>query len=251
MPTPLHFDSETGRQFLRYARMVAARGYIHNTLGNMAVRVRHPDFSHGVAYTKHAGVSLEEMGMENIVITDIPTSRLVYGSRMTSVGHNLNREILRLRPDIDAVIHVHDDASIAFFGAGFRELGVISLDMPFVLGKDPYYLPAHLDVEADVAPVAGFIQDTNLVVLLGHGLTSLGRTLSEAYHRLNSFTAEVRRSIEAEKLAALTGRRPAYRSRAEIDEMHRHADAIINPSRAEKVIEGDRTSPAAARSAAE
>ncbi len=236
MQSPIHFDAAIGGEFLRYARMVAARGYIHNTLGNIAIRAPHPDFPDGVAYTKHAGISLEEMGMENIVITDIPTSRILYGSRTTSVGHNLNREILRLRPDIHAVIHVHDDASIAFFGAGFKEVKVLSLDMPFIHGKYPHYLPAHLDVEADVGPVKDFIADTNLVVLLGHGLTSLGRTASEAYHRLNSFTAEVRRNIEAEKLSQITGVKPAYRSAAEIEEMHRHSDAIINPTSAENVM---------------
>ena len=249
MPTPVHFDPQTGAEFLRYARLVAGRGYIHNTLGNMAVRRSHPNHPHGVAYTKHAGISLEEMGVEHIVITDIPTSKLLYGTRVTSIGHNLNREILRQRPDINAVIHVHDDASIAFFGAGYREVQVLSLDMPFVLGKDPYYLPAHMDVEADVAPVKDFIAETNLLVLVGHGLTALGRTLSEAYHRLNSFTAEVRRNIEAEKLASLTGQRPAYRARAEIQAMHAHADAIINPVRAENVMQPHDAKAAAAAAA--
>lgn len=239
MPTPVHFDPAIGAEFLRYARMVAARGYIQNTLGNIAMRGRHPDFSDGVTYTKHAGISLEEMGVEHIVITDIPSSRLLYGSRTTSIGHNLNREILRLRPDINAVIHVHDDASIAFLGAGYDEVRVLSLDMPFVLGKHPHYLPASVDVESDVAPVKTFIHDTNLIVLVGHGLTALGRTVSEAYHRLNSFVAETRRNIEAEKLAALRGKRPAYRSRDEIEAMHRHAEAIINPSRAENVMRPD------------
>ena len=239
MPTPVHFDPAIGAEFLRYARMVANRGYIQNTLGNIAMRGRHPDFSDGVAYTKHAGISLEEMGVEHIVITDIPSSSLLYGSRTTSIGHNLNREILRLRPDINAVIHVHDDASIAFLGAGYDEVRVLSLDMPFVLGKHPYYLPASVDVESDVAPVKTFIHDINLIVLVGHGLTALGRTVSEAYHRLNSFVAETRRNIEAEKLAALRGTRPTYRSRDEIEAMHRHAEAIINPSRAENVMRPD------------
>jgi ribulose-5-phosphate 4-epimerase/fuculose-1-phosphate aldolase len=241
MATPVHFDSRVGEQFLRYARLVAGRGYIHNTLGNMAIRAPHPDHAHGVAYTKHAEISLEEMGAENIVITEIPTSRLLYGSRTTSVGHNLNREILRLRPDIGAVIHVHDDATIAFFGSGaFREVKVLSLDMPFILGKPPYYVPANVDVEADVGPVREFIEGTNLVVLLGHGVTSLGRTISEAYHRLNSFTAEVRRNIEAEHLAALKGTQPLYRSEAEIALMHKHAEAIIYPTRAEKVMKEEK-----------
>jgi ribulose-5-phosphate 4-epimerase/fuculose-1-phosphate aldolase len=241
MASPVHFDSRIGAEFLRYARLVAGRGYVHNTLGNMAIRAAHPDHPHGVAYTKHAEISLEEMGVENIVITEIPTSRLLYGSRTTSVGHNLNREILRLRPDIGAVIHVHDDATISFFGSGaFREVKVLSLDMPFILGKPPHYVPANVDVEADVGPVAGFIAETNLVVLLGHGVTALGRTISEAYHRLNSFTAEVRRNIEAERLAALKGTTPLYRSEAEIALMHKHAEAIIYPTRADKVMQEEK-----------
>jgi ribulose-5-phosphate 4-epimerase/fuculose-1-phosphate aldolase len=235
--SPVVFEPAIAEEFLRYAGLVAKRGYIHNTLGNMALRAPHPDFEHGVAYTKHAEISLEEMGPENLVITDIPTSKLLHGERITSVGHNLNREILRLRPDINAVIHVHDDATIAFFASGgFSEVGVLSLDMPFILGKWPYYVDAHMDVEADVAPVAGFIQDTNTVVLLGHGVTSLGRTLSEAYHRLNSFTSEIRRNIQAEQLAAIKGTRPLYRSREEVEEMHRLAERIIYPDRAEGVM---------------
>ena len=71
MPSPVHFDSRIGEEFLRYARLVANRGYIHNTLGNMAIRAPHPNHPHGVAYTKHAEISLEEMGVENIVITEI------------------------------------------------------------------------------------------------------------------------------------------------------------------------------------
>jgi ribulose-5-phosphate 4-epimerase/fuculose-1-phosphate aldolase len=239
MPSPVVLEPAIAENFLRYAGLVAGRGYIHNTLGNMAVRVSHPDFEHGVAYTKHAEVSLEEMSAENLVVTDIPTSRLLSGTRITSVGHNLNREILRLRPDINAVIHVHDDATIAFFASGgFTEVGVLSLDLPFILGKWPHYVDAHMDVEADVAPVAEFIGDTNTVVLLGHGVTSLGRNLSEAYHRLNSFTSEIRRNIQAEQLAAIKGTRPLYRSRAEVEEMHRLAETIIYPDRAEGVIAG-------------
>ncbi|HSI01683.1 MAG TPA: class II aldolase/adducin family protein, partial [Reyranella sp.] len=102
MPTPIAFDAHIGRQFIKYARLVAGRGYIHNTLGNIVIRAPHPDYPHGLAYTKHAELSLEEMEAENIVITDVPTSRILWGGRMTSVGHNLSREILRLRPDIGA-----------------------------------------------------------------------------------------------------------------------------------------------------
>jgi len=237
MPTPIDFDPAIGRQFVKYARLVAGRGYVHNTLGNIVLRVPHPDFPHGLAYTKHAEISLEEMEPENIVITDVPTSAIVWGERMTSVGHNLSREILRLRSDINATIHVHDDATIAFLGAGGEHaFNVLSLDPPFVLGKPVHFVPAHVDVEADVSSVADFIQDTNSVVLVGHGITMLGRTVSEAYHRLNTLTAEVRRCIMAEQLSGLRGTPAAYRSREEIEAMYRFAERIIYPTRADHVM---------------
>jgi L-fuculose-phosphate aldolase len=204
------------------------------------MRVPHPDHPHGVAYTKHAELSLEEMGAENIVITDIPTSRVLYGGKMTSIGHNLSREILRLRPDIHATIHVHDDALISLLGSGaVKEVGMLSLDPPFVLGKPVHYVPAHVDVEVDVSGVKDFIQSTNSVVLVGHGVTTLGRNVSESFHRLTTLTAEARRNIDAERLAAAKGTRPAYRGEAEVQAMYRHAESIIYPKRAERVMHDD------------
>jgi L-fuculose-phosphate aldolase len=238
MANPITFDESLGKQFIHYARLVARRGYIHNTLGNIAMRVDAPGRAHGVAYTKPAQMSLEEVTIDDLVITDIPTSEILHGDAMTSVGHNLNRKILEERPDTHAVIHVHDDHTIAFLASGgFDRVGVVSLDFPFIHGKPAFYLAADVDVESDTRQVASFIQDTNCLVLLGHGVTTLGRTVSEAYHRLNSFTSEVRRNILAEQLAALKGTAVAYRPREEIDRMYRLAEQVIYPDRAENVME--------------
>jgi ribulose-5-phosphate 4-epimerase/fuculose-1-phosphate aldolase len=236
----MEVDAAVVGTFLKYARLLAARGYVHNTLGNIVMRVPHPDYPHGVACTKHAELSLEEMEADNIVVTDIPTSRVLRGERITSIGHNLSREILRLRPDVMATIHVHDDALIALLGSGAAsEVRMLSLDLPFVMGKPIHYVPGHVDVEADVSSVADFIQGTNAVVLVGHGVTTLGRTVSEAYHRLNSLAAEVRRNIAAELLAMAAGTRPHYRSEAEVQSMYRFAESIIYPKRAERVMQED------------
>jgi hypothetical protein len=69
--------------------------------------------------------------------------------------------------------------------------------------KQPAYsVPADVDIEADARRIETFIADTNCLVLIGHGVATLGRTISEAYHRLPSFTSEVQRNIVAEELAA-------------------------------------------------
>jgi hypothetical protein len=46
MPIPVVFDPDIGRQCVKYARLVAARGYVHNTLGNVttgATQVSHEE----------------------------------------------------------------------------------------------------------------------------------------------------------------------------------------------------------------
>ena len=147
-----------------------------------------PDYPHGLAYTKHAEISLEEMEAGNIVITDIPTSRIVWGERMTSVGHNLSREILRLRPDIGATIHVHDDATIALLGSGAPHgiQGPVARSRPSCWDQEAgAFRVRRMSMSRPMsASVAGFIQDTNLVDAGRPGLTALGRNVSEAYHRL-------------------------------------------------------------------
>ena len=230
--TTIQFDPAIGETLLRYARMIVARGYVHNSLGNLAIRVPHPGFEHGVVYTKHAEVSLEEMTLENVVITDVATPALLHGTMPTSVGHNLNREILRLRPDIGAVIHAHHDETIALFASGaVKKLRVLSLEFPYVMAKPPYVVPSHLDVEQDVGPIAEFIQDTNSVIMESHGITTLGRTLSEAYHRLNTLTSEVRRIMLAEQLAAGAGTAVHYLRPEAVEWMYRYAESVIYPSR--------------------
>ena len=229
MPTPVVFDPDIGRQFVKYARLVAARGYIHNTLGNIVMRAPHPDFPHGLAYTKHAEISLEEMEAANIVITDVPTSRILWGERMTSVGHNLSREILRLRPDVNCVIHLHHDEMISFMAAGYEEIRSFSLTYGYLMQKPAHYLPASINVEEDVAPIKTFIQDTNCIIMKRHGFTVLGRTVSEAYHRTCVLVSEINRNIIVEQLCAANGRTPEYITNEELAHMYTHGDAVMYP----------------------
>ena len=56
-----------------------------------------------------------------------------------------------------------------------------------------------------------------------HGVTTLGTTVAEAYYRLNTLAAEVRRVIQAETLAAAAGTEVAYLAPDAVDFMYRNA----------------------------
>jgi ribulose-5-phosphate 4-epimerase/fuculose-1-phosphate aldolase len=223
------FDRKIGEQYIRYAHMLAARGYIQSSVGNMVIRAPHPAYPDGVCYVKCNGVSLEEMSIDDLVVTDVPCGRILYGDRGTTVGHQMNREMLRLRPDIHCVIHLHHDETVALLSAGVEELRPTGLTFSYLMQKPPHFLPAHINVEEDVAPIKGFIQDTNCVLMKRHGFTVLGRTVSECYHRVNTLAAEVKRIILAEQLAAIRGTKPDYISKEEMEAMFRHGDEVMYP----------------------
>ena len=230
-PDPrVRFDRDVGAQYIRYARMLVARGYVQSSLGGMVIRMAHEAYADGVCYAKPQGISLEEVEIDDLVITDIPFGRILHGDRATTVGHQMNREILRLRPDVQCVIHLHHDETIAFLAAGFEEIRSTSLTFSYLMQKPAHYLPASLNVEEDVAPIKSFIQDTNCIIMRRHGFTVLGRTVSEAYHRTNVLVAEVKRNVIVETLAALKGTKPEYLTKEEMQWMFERGDNVVYPS---------------------
>ncbi len=234
-PDPsVQFDRTVADQYLRYARMLAARGLVYSSTGNLVMRASHARYPDGVCYVKCMGMSLEEMSIDDLIITDIPYGRILYGDRATTVGHQMNREILRLRPDVNAVIHLHHDETIAFLASGFQEIRFTGLTFPFLMQTWPHYLPAHINVEEDVGPIKTFIANTNCIIMRRHGFTVLGRTLSECYGRTNVLVGEVKRNIIVEQLAAARGTTPEFLSHEEIENMFKHGDAVMYPGVAKK-----------------
>src|SRR5258708_18133688 len=192
------FEPEVVKSYVTYAHRLAARGLVNSSVGGMVIRVTHPDYEHGVCYAKPQGISLEEVEEGDLVVTDIPYGRILAGERATTVGHQMNREILRLRPDINSVIHLHHDEMIAFMAAGYDKIPSFSLTYGYLMQKPAYYLPASVNVDQDVAPIKTFIQDTNCIIMKRHGFTVLRRTVSEAYHRTCVLVSEIKRNIIVE-----------------------------------------------------
>jgi len=223
------FDPKVTGAYVTYAHRLAARGLVNSSVGGMVIRVPHPNHEHGICYAKPQGLSLEEVEEGDLVITDIPYGRILAGDKATTVGHQMNREILRLRPDTNAVIHLHHDEMIAFMAAGYEEIRSFSLTYGFLMQKPAHYLPASVNVEEDVAPIKTFIQNTNCIIMKRHGFTVLGRTVSEAYHRTCVLVSEIKRNIIVEQLCAANGKTPEYITKDELEHMYKEGDAVMYP----------------------
>jgi len=185
------------REIMRYGRYLVRRGFITNTLGNLAVRVPNDKYPEtGVVYTKSLGVSLEEMTSRDVIVTDIADGRVLAGDGSPSNGHQMSRAILTHRSDVNAVVHTHPDLVIAYFSQwSERPFQYVSIDTAVVLGAPAKILPRQLNLESDPREVRTWLADTNCFVMPTHGLTTVGRSLSEAYHRHTAFVSEVQRLV--------------------------------------------------------
>jgi ribulose-5-phosphate 4-epimerase/fuculose-1-phosphate aldolase len=228
------FDAKVVKDYVTYAHRLARRGLVNSSVGGMVIRVPHPNYPDGLCYAKPQGISLEEVEEDDLVITDIPFGRILAGERATTVGHQMNREILRLRPDINAVIHLHHDEMIAFMAAGYEKIRSFSLTYGYLMQKPAHYLPASINVEEDVGPLKSFIQNTNCIIMKRHGFTVLGRTVSEAYHRTCVLVSEIKRNIIVELLCAANGKTPEIISEEEMAYMASHGDQVMYPALIQK-----------------
>jgi L-fuculose-phosphate aldolase len=140
----------------------------------------------------------------------------------------MNRRILELRSDVNCVMHVHIDHVIAYFSVlDDVPFNLISADAGLVLQAPVTVLEPTLNIESDVASIESFIDSTNCVVMPNHGVTTMGRSASEAYHRLTTLSAEVARIIAAGQVAAAWDRKINYVSAEETAEMYAAGEAVI------------------------
>ncbi|MVA25686.1 class II aldolase/adducin family protein [Agrobacterium vitis] len=215
-------------ELMRYADLVSKKGYVCNQLGNIALRSKKQDeLAESLILTKHKGISLEEMTRDNIIAIGLESNRLYLGDVLPSIGHALNREIFLCRPDVMAVIHVHADELIAYFSLFYqRRFRFISADAAAILGAPVEIFPPELNVEVDAAQASAAIMRTNTLILANHGITTYGASLSQAYHRLNSMVAEVRRIMMATELAHLASASVNYLNDSEEQELYELAKRI-------------------------
>jgi L-fuculose-phosphate aldolase len=128
----------------------------------------------------------------------------------------MSRAILTHRGDINAVVHTHPDLVIAYFSqAPDRPFQFVSIDTAVVLGAAVKILPRGLNLESDPREVKTWLADTNCFVMPTHGLTTVGRTLSEAYHRHTAFVSEVKRVLISSLIQQAAGAAVTFVSEAD------------------------------------
>lgn len=166
------------RDMVEVGRLLEIKGLIVAAEGNMSVRLG----GHSFLVTP-AGCNKGALRVQDLVEVDLQ-GRSTRG-RATSEWP-LHREIYGLRPDARAVCHAHPPWTTAFATAGRDLDGNLLTETAALLPHVPVApraLPGTDEVAASIRP---FITDHDAVMLANHGVVSVGKTLREAYEKLQT-----------------------------------------------------------------
>lgn len=193
---------EAARGICRVGRRLMERGLIAGTDGNIAVRLA----GDRILVTP-SGYAKGELAPDDLVEVDLAGNHL-RGSNRASSELGMHLVILRVRPELGAVVHAHPPAATGFSIAGLTldegvipELVVQVGPVPLV----PYAMPGTPDLGETVAPYA---RGHDALLLANHGAVTMGRTLDEAHHRMESLEHSARILLAARLLGRVERLRP-------------------------------------------
>ena len=171
-------EVELRRDLVRFSRLLYRLGFMPGTSGNLSVRL---DDSR--LLVTPTGVSKFLLRSADIVIVDLEGKHLD-GYRKATSEVSMHLAVYRHRNDVTAVIHSHPPIATAFacVGRGLDEM--LCQEAVMTLGVVPLATYAATGTEEVAASLAPFIPDHDAILLANHGAVSCGRTLLEAFQKM-------------------------------------------------------------------
>ena len=166
-------DTALREELLRSAALLAERGLIERTWGNLSVRVSAARF-----LITPSGLPYETLRPDQLVPVEIADGSWEGGIRPSS-EKGIHAAVYRMRPEVGFVIHTHQLwASVA--GIGGRDL----TGCPSLGGRVPcagYGLPGTRRLRQAVSAEVEAWRDCRAFLMRRHGALCLGRDRAEAF----------------------------------------------------------------------
>ncbi len=194
-------EQNTRQQLVEYAQRAYHRGLVGGTGGNFSVRI-----GQNKMLVTASGVALCDTTLENLVTVDIESHHWEpVGGLLPSKEFIYHADILRLRPDVGSVLHVHSPYATAF--------AVKKRDVPMVTDaafKQPpiprvSFAPSGSD-ELMKLVIEAINENPNCKALLleQHGTVSMGTDIVSAYNGADLLEELARIAHLAEQLKGST-----------------------------------------------
>lgn len=167
-------------QLIYFGKLLHQHSFVSATDGNLSLRLD----EHRILATPTA-IGKAMMRVRDMVIVDEAGVKLK-GSRDVSSEIEMHLTIYKLRPDIRAVVHAHPCSATAFACAGIALDEPLCSELVMTLGAvplAPYGTTGTSELSESLLP---FIPYYNAILMANHGVVAYGKTLCEAYQRMEA-----------------------------------------------------------------
>ncbi|HTR19630.1 MAG TPA: class II aldolase/adducin family protein [Gemmatimonadales bacterium] len=171
---------DAARRMALCCRQLAERGLIAGQDGNLSVRL-----GRDRVLVTPSGMVKSCVGPGDMVEVTLAGTRRS-GRRKPTSELDLHLRILRRRADVAAVVHAHPPVATAFAVAGLDLTSFALAELILLVGPVPLVPYAAPGSEELGGRVEGFIDHHDALLLANHGAVTVGRTLDEAWIRMES-----------------------------------------------------------------
>jgi L-fuculose-phosphate aldolase len=191
-------EHELRQEMVRIGRLMWERGYVAATDGNLSARLGRDRL-----LVTASGLSKGFLSTDDLVVISPdgePVASYRGRGQRASSEISMHLEVYRRRPDVNAVVHAHPPLATAFSIAGVSLARCVIPEVVVTLGGIPttgYATPGTVEVPASISAA---IRDHDALILDHHGSLTVGKTLWEAYLRLEKVEHTAQITLAAQQL---------------------------------------------------
>lgn len=191
-------DWETRRDIVAFGTKIYRNGMAAATDGNISMRM----YTDRIMITP-AGTSLGFLNANDLVYMDIDGNRLEYNC-IPSSELPMHLEIYRQRSEINAIIHAHPPYATAFTLANITLSEPILPEVVVMMGEIPTANYATPSTEESAEAIRPLIKNHDVILLDHHGAVACGKTLGEAYFKMEKLEHAAKTILAAKSLGDIT-----------------------------------------------
>jgi len=139
-----------------------------------------------------SGIDKGEMQAEQIGEVDME-GNIINSKHKLSIETPMHLAIYKTRPDIKAIVHAHPPYGTAYASSNKKLNSELTSEGRLVLGEIAFAKYELMGTQKLADIVAQSATGSNIILMQNHGVIALGKTLLEAYDRLEvlEFTAKM------------------------------------------------------------
>lgn len=168
------------KEIVEVGKRIYNRGYVASNDGNISARIDEKRI-----LITPTGVSKGFMKPEDLIVVDLNGKKLS-GKKNQSSESNMHLRIYKDRPDVMSVCHSHPPYATGFAVAGIHMDKMILPEVIISLGKIPIVEYGTTGTDELYKMISKYIKDFDAFLLENHGALTVGTSVLNAYHKMET-----------------------------------------------------------------